>query len=199
MSVARRLAPCNPGPCGPAPNNDQDTSMKQHVICATALLAMGGAWGAGLTVPMALASATGPGTAVGTVTITESAYGLVFTPQLAGLPPGVHGFHVHENPSCEPSQRDGKAVPAGAAGGHLDPAGAKRHGEPWGDGHLGDLPPLYVTADGSASQPVLAPRLRLADVKQRSVMIHAGGDNHADHPAPLGGGGARVACGVIGD
>jgi Cu-Zn family superoxide dismutase len=29
-------------------------------------------------------------------------------------------------------------------------------------------------------------------------MIHAGGDNHADHPAPLGGGGARMACGVIG-
>lgn len=28
-------------------------------------------------------------------------------------------------------------------------------------------------------------------------MIHAGSDNHADHPQPLGGGGARVACGVI--
>jgi len=28
-------------------------------------------------------------------------------------------------------------------------------------------------------------------------MIHAGGDNYADQPAPLGGGGARVACGVI--
>ncbi|HPY41396.1 MAG TPA: superoxide dismutase [Cu-Zn] SodC2, partial [Thiolinea sp.] len=28
-------------------------------------------------------------------------------------------------------------------------------------------------------------------------MIHMGGDNHADHPAPLGGGGARMVCGVI--
>jgi len=28
-------------------------------------------------------------------------------------------------------------------------------------------------------------------------MVHAEGDNHADHPAPLGGGGARMACGVI--
>jgi Cu-Zn family superoxide dismutase len=28
-------------------------------------------------------------------------------------------------------------------------------------------------------------------------MIHVGGDNHADHPEKLGGGGARVACGVI--
>jgi Cu-Zn family superoxide dismutase len=28
-------------------------------------------------------------------------------------------------------------------------------------------------------------------------MVHAGGDNYADQPAPLGGGGARVACGTI--
>jgi putative ABC transport system substrate-binding protein len=26
--------------------------------------------------------------------------------------------------------------------------------------------------------------------------IHAGGDNYSDQPAPLGGGGARIACGV---
>jgi Cu-Zn family superoxide dismutase len=37
----------------------------------------------------------------------------------------------------------------------------------------------------------------MADVKGRSLMIHAGGDNYADQPAPLGGGGARVACGAI--
>jgi Cu-Zn family superoxide dismutase len=28
-------------------------------------------------------------------------------------------------------------------------------------------------------------------------MIHAGGDNYADQPKPLGGGGERIACGVI--
>ncbi len=28
-------------------------------------------------------------------------------------------------------------------------------------------------------------------------MVHAGGDNHSDHPLPLGGGGERFACGVI--
>jgi Cu-Zn family superoxide dismutase len=28
-------------------------------------------------------------------------------------------------------------------------------------------------------------------------MVHAGGDNHSDHPQPLGGGGGRIACGVI--
>jgi Cu-Zn family superoxide dismutase len=54
-----------------------------------------------------------------------------------------------------------------------------------------------VAADGTATQPVLAPRLKLADVQGHALMVHAGGDNHSDHPAPLGGGGARVACGVI--
>jgi Cu-Zn family superoxide dismutase len=44
---------------------------------------------------------------------------------------------------------------------------------------------------------VIAPNLKLADVKGRAIMIHAGGDNYSDQPAPLGGGGARIACGVI--
>ncbi len=144
-----------------------------------------------------LRAADAAGLSHGSVRISESRYGLVFQPALTGLVPGLHGFHVHENPSCASSMRDGVAVPALAAGGHYDPAKTGRHAEPWGDGHLGDLPPLYVAADGHASAPVLAPRLKLSDLTGRSVMVHAGGDNHADHPQPLGGGGARVACGVI--
>lgn len=66
---------------------------------------------------------------------------------------------------------------------------------PWGDGHLGDLPGLVVDAEGKANYAVLAPRLRLSDLKGRAVMIHVGGDNHGDHPMPLGGGGARMAWG----
>lgn len=152
---------------------------------------------ADLKVSLKMATDKGDGAEVGTVTISETRYGLVFTPALTGLPSGLHGFHVHENGSCGPNKKDGKTVPAGAAGGHLDPAGAKRHGAPWGDGHLGDLPALTVDDKGVASNPVLAPRLKLADVKGKALMVHAGGDNHADHPAPLGGGGARIACGVI--
>lgn len=136
---------------------------------------------------------------VGTVEITESAYGLVFTPNLTGLTEGLHGFHIHENPSCEPKEKDGKLTPGLAAGGHWNPNKAPAHGFPWSDdAHLGDLPALTVLHDGTAANPVLAPRLKkLDEVKGRSLMIHAGGDNHSDHPAPLGGGGARMACGVI--
>lgn len=85
-----------------------------------------------------------------------------------------------------------------SAGGHYDPDKSDRHDAPWGTGHRGDLPPLFVDASGKASQPVLAPRLKMAELRGRALIVHAGGDNHADHPAPLGGGGARMACGVIG-
>jgi len=152
---------------------------------------------AAVTIPMSVVDEKGVGKQIGTVTVSESPYGLVFTPALTGLPAGLHGFHIHENPSCGANEKDGKPVPAGAAGGHYDPTQSKRHAEPWGTGHLGDLPGLHVDANGSASNPVLAPRLKLADIQKRALMIHVGGDNHADHPAMLGGGGARMACGVI--
>jgi Cu-Zn family superoxide dismutase len=171
--------------------------MIRKVAIALACLAATTAVAAETVVQMNLVDEKGIGADVGTITITETPYGLVFTPALRGLPPGLHGFHVHENPSCEPKEKDGKMVAALAAGGHLDPAKTGKHDTPWGVGHLGDLPPLYVAADGTATQPVLGPRLKPADVAARSLMVHAGGDNHADHPAPLGGGGARVACGVV--
>jgi len=166
-------------------------------IVMAVTLAIGGPSWADVTVQLSLADEKGEGKPVGRVIIAESPYGLVFTPELDGLPPGLHGFHVHENPSCSPKEKDGKMVPALAAGGHYDPAGSKKHGTPWGDGHLGDLPALYVDQAGKANNPVLAPRLKLVDLKGRSLMVHVGGDNHADHPAPLGGGGPRLACGVI--
>lgn len=148
-------------------------------------------------IEMLVVSASGTGAAAGKVVATETRYGVVFTPELKGLPPGLHGFHVHEKPSCAALEKDGKSVAALAAGGHYDPLGTKKHDLPWGEGHLGDLPPLYVDAAGNALQPVLAPRLKLSDLAGRSLMVHAGGDNHSDHPEPLGSGGARIVCGVI--
>lgn len=171
--------------------------MRPSVALLTSLLCPALAFAGETIVTLNLADAKGVGPAAGSVRIVETPYGLAFYPDLKGLPPGLHGFHVHEKPSCAPADKDGAAVAALSAGGHFDPQATKRHAEPWGDGHLGDLPALYVAADGSASNPVLAPRLKLSDVANRSLMMHAGGDNHSDHPAALGGGGARIACGVI--
>jgi Cu-Zn family superoxide dismutase len=93
--------------------------------------------------------------------------------------------------------KDGKPVAGLAAGGHYDPHKTTKHEGHSGHGHLGDLPALIVDGSGRAATAMTAPRLKLSDVKGRSLMIHTGGDTYSDSPAPLGGGGARIACGVI--
>lgn len=150
-----------------------------------------------MVVQMSLLTDQGTGKSIGTLTVKDTQYGLLLTPLLSDLTPGLHGFHVHQNPDCAASMKDNKSIAGLAAGGHYDPAGTGKHEGPYSQGHLGDLPALYVGADGKAILPVLAPRLKMADLKGRSLMIHAGGDNYSDEPAPLGGGGARMACGVI--
>ena len=168
-------------------------------LCGGLLLAASAAASASpdMTVTLNVLSEAGPGASAGTVTISDSKHGVVFTPALKGIAPDMRGFHVHENGSCATADKDGKPVPGQAAGGHYDPVKSCKHGTPWGSGHRGDLPALYVDAYGAAANPVLAPRLKLSELKGKALMVHAGGDNHADHPAPLGGGGARMACGVI--
>ena len=172
-------------------------TFKQLALVGALALALAATAQADSVVKMNVVDEQGVGKNIGEVTLSETRYGLVLTPALTGLQPGLHGFHVHENPSCGPGVKDGKPGAALAAGGHYDPQKTGRHGLPWGDGHLGDLPPLFVDAQGNATQPVLAPRLKADDLKGRSLMVHAGGDNHSDHPAPLGGGGARIACGTL--
>ena len=172
----------------------------RHLIfsCAVLLSAAAHAADPSITVPMNIVDEKGVVTPAGDIVITESQYGLIFWPSLSGLPTGLHGFHIHENPSCDAVIKDGKPIAAMAAGGHWDPLKTGKHAGPYADGHLGDLPALYVGNDARAVYPVLAPRLKSLDALHgHSLMIHAGGDNHDDHPAPLGGGGVRIACGVI--
>jgi Cu-Zn family superoxide dismutase len=123
--------------------------------------------------------------------------GLLIVPDLHGLSPGQHGFHVHQHPDCGPKTSQGKVVPGGAAGGHYDPQDTGRHAGPVGNGHLGDLPVLLADGDGNATMAMFAPRLEVPDLVGRALMVHEGGDNYSDEPKPLGGGGARVACGVM--
>ena len=131
----------------------------------------------------------------GEVVAVQTEHGVAFFPNLKGLAPGIHGFHIHENPDCGKTDK-GLGM---KAGGHWDPENTTNHSLAWDSkGHKGDLPALYVDADGKATNPVLAPKIKdINEIKKHALMIHAGGDNHSDHPAALGGGGARMACGVI--
>ncbi|HYA38751.1 MAG TPA: superoxide dismutase [Cu-Zn] SodC [Candidatus Methylomirabilis sp.] len=173
--------------------------MRKTLILIPALLSfvVASALADSVTVTMHAIDAKGVGHSVGTIRVEDSTDGLALTTDLKGLPPGAHGFHVHENPSCLPKEKDGKMTAGLAAGGHYDPQKTGKHEGPQGAGHAGDLPVLTVAADGSARLKLVAPRLKLADIKDRSLMIHAGGDNYSDQPQPLGGGGARIACGVV--
>ena len=151
-----------------------------------------------VTVSMFKIDANGVGAEIGTLALSDSRGGLRIVPNLRGLPPGPHGFHIHENPNCGPGLKDGKMQAGMAAGGHYDPHGTGKHVGPTGSGgHAGDLPVLNVAADGTATETVHALRLSVNSVRGRAIVIHEGGDNFADTPKPLGGGGARIACGAI--
>jgi Cu-Zn family superoxide dismutase len=142
------------------------------------------------TVPMHLLSSAKE-SAVGSIRLQDSDYGLLIYPNLQQLPPGIHALHVHENPSC--------ANNGEAAGAHFDPKQTQQHLGPYNNqGHLGDMPVLYVDANGQATIPMLAPRLTIKAVMQRTLVIKSGADNYADQPQVNGGGGARLACGIIG-
>ena len=108
---------------------------------------------------------------------------LLLTPNLRDLTPGTHAFNVHANPGCEAEEKDGVKVAGLGSGGrlYLEVDGKKY------DNHLGDLPDLPVADDGTAKEPIIAPRLTLADLLNRSIVIHEAGSEDSD----------LQACGVI--
>lgn len=141
-------------------------------------------------------SETGVGEKIGSTVIAEGkGGGITFKVSVTGLSAGKHGFHVHEAGNCGPAMKDGKMTAGIAAGEHYDPDKSGKHEGPAGKGHKGDLPALTATAKG-VEQTVAAPRLKMADVLGRALVIHQGGDTYTDQPES-GGGGARIACGVI--
>jgi Cu-Zn family superoxide dismutase len=165
---------------------------------ALMLAAVPAARGATATVTVNKIDANGIGAAIGTLALEDTSGGLKITPNLADLPPGDHGFHLHANGDCGPGEQNGTRVAGLAAGGHLDPAQTGKHLGPQStEGHKGDMPVLTVNGGGKATTAVVAPHLTVAEAQGHAIVIHAGGDNYSDTPAPLGGGGARIACGVV--
>lgn len=144
---------------------------------------------ASLVIRMHLVDGGTFGKDIGTITADNTIYGLLLTPHLHDLPAGVHGFHLHTYPFCK-QHTDG-------AGGHFDPLDTGEHHGPYRAGHLGDLPVMIVNANGKAILPILAPRLKIDQIKNRSLIIDASGDNYADEPIENGGRGVRMACGEI--
>ena len=113
---------------------------------------------------------------------------------LKGLPPGIHGIHLHAVGKCD-------APEFKTAGGHLNPD-MHQHGtlNPMGH-HMGDLPNVTASAKGrvSTSMPLVGGEAALApamfDADGTALVIHAGPDDYKTDPS--GNSGGRIACGVF--
>ncbi len=137
------------------------------------------------------------GQEIGRAMLTETPnYGVLIRVEVEGLEPGAHGFHIHETGRCE--------VPDFAsAGGHYAPRGSA-HGVHRRDGkHAGDLLNLVVPESGGVVTEQLAQGVTLEPGEEGSLfdddgsalVIHANPDDYQTQPS--GGGGPKVACGVI--
>lgn len=86
------------------------------------------------------------GAEVGSATLVEGPHGVLIHVVAKGLPPGPKAIHIHSVGTCA----DG-AQGFVASKGHLNPA-ARPHGLMNPDGpDAGDLPNLFVHADGSVA------------------------------------------------
>lgn len=150
-----------------------------------------------IVVPIHMLSKAGIHEKIGEIKLSDSAKGLRIDTDLHSLPVGFHGTHIHEYGSLLPSKKGSKIIAGGQAGTHYDPDGAGFHSSPNGDGHRGDLPKIHADEYGESKQTLYAPRLKLDEIKGRSIVIHRYGDNYSDHPLPNGGGKERMAGGVI--
>lgn len=134
------------------------------------------------------------GVVLGEFTLEETPHGVLIRGELSGLPPGLHGFHIHERGRCEP--------PFDSAGGHFAPD-AREHGIRNRAGrHRGDLTNLWVSAAGRVRVELLATGVTLVpaaagllDVDGSALVIHERADDYATDPA--GAAGIRIACGVL--
>jgi len=138
------------------------------------------------------------GQVIGQVTVTAAPNGVLLQVQAKGLSPGWHGMHIHEKADCsDPAFRN--------SGAHLHAKAPAVHGllNP-GFNDAGDLPNLYVNADGSAMVELYSnlvtfkvsdTRPALLDADGAAVVIHAKPDDHKSQP--IGGSGDRIACAVI--
>jgi Cu-Zn family superoxide dismutase len=133
------------------------------------------------------------------------------------LPPGFHGFHVHETGTC--------TAPAfTSAGFHFHPGEAGSGGTAH-PSEAGDMPLLLVNADGTGEARFKTDRFDVADLFDAdgsALIIHAAPDNYGNIPsarygatAPIGAvivadgkitdlrtrdtgdAGGRIACGVV--
>src|SRR5438128_2798496 len=136
--------------------------------------------------PAATASATindAMGKTIGTAALRETSSGVLIKVDFTAAPAGTHALHVHTTGKCD-------APMFMTAGGHFAP-GMTKHGLLAAGGpHAGDLPNIYVPADGKLSMELLEPNVTLAagprallDADGSAIVLHAMPDCYMTDPA----------------
>jgi Cu-Zn family superoxide dismutase len=138
------------------------------------------------------------GAARGTVRVTAAPAGVVLRIEAKGMTPGWHGVHFHEKGDCS-------APKFTSAGGHVHAATPVVHGLLNTEANdSGDLPNIYVGADGSTAVELYSTLVSLKpggklpallDADGSALVIHANPDDYQTQP--IGGAGDRVACAVL--
>jgi superoxide dismutase, Cu-Zn family len=165
------------------------------------------------------------GAALGKATFVTSHGHTEVTVLLYRQPPGTaldafHGFHIHANNvadngvGCVANADPALAFVSADAHWNNEDGVATTHGN-----HIGDLPSLYVNADGSVKATFTIDRVQAGSLTNKALVLHAGPDNFGNVPvgdvaaAPnaytpnsagattatqnTGNAGNRIACGVI--
>jgi superoxide dismutase, Cu-Zn family len=149
--------------------------------------------------PRAIAHLKGlDGKPVGTVNFMAVDRGMLIQFDLAGLPPGPHGIHLHVSGNCDPKTGFTSAGPILSLGPVVRKHGFLAEGGPL----AGDLPNQFAGADGHLHAETLVNGFSLGNGKRSifdrdgvAIIIDQRGDDYRSQP--MGESGARIACGVV--
>ncbi len=143
---------------------------------------------------VAILKGTAPDSSIsGIITFEDTPEGLRIIAKLSNVPPGKHGFHIHEFGRITNGGND--------AGGHFNPEG-NSHGYLPADGirnaHAGDLGNIVVGLDGRGTLELVVRGLTLSggnySVGGRAVILH---EKEDDLGQPVGNAGSRIGVGTI--
>jgi len=150
-----------------------------------------------LAVPMEYLRNDGVRDTLGGITAYEMPDGLYFKVVVTRFTPGFKGFNLLSHGNCDPFARNGRLELGGAAGELYNPTGAKKHAGPFvPESYLGALPKTEANSQGWIFMTLVAPRLKLADLRGRALVLREYDDNYKASP-PLGGAGGIAACGLV--
>jgi Cu-Zn family superoxide dismutase len=135
----------------------------------------------------------GSSTATGTVKFQDTGDGNVeVTADLTHVPPGVHGFHIHEKGDCGNNGNN--------AGGHFNPNSMPHAAPDTVSHHAGDFGNVTAEENGEVHTHFTTHSVSLTEGSSTSavghaVILHANPDDLTTQPS--GNAGARIACGVV--